>query len=436
MVQQIDEPMRQMQSAPPGVAESPEVRALDALLGSLQLVDGQIEGDADPLGRLERIKAVVAAASLRVTRAFAESQTARQRAAGLRREHLGRGVGDQVALACGLTPAQGAARVRLAAALVQLPQAERLLERGNITEWAATILVRETAHLTAADRAEVDRRLCAEREGQPPAATRLSPRRLANRARGIGAELDVAAAVRRASQAKQDRAVWIRPAPDTMAYVTALLPVVQGVSCYAALVKAAESAKNDGDERGRSQLMADILVERLTGQASAEAVPVEIGLVMTPDALLGVSDEPARLPDGTFLPAPTARDLARREDAPRWLRRLFTDPITHVVTDLDRARRRIYGGLEARVVDARDQHCRLPRCDSLLTHRDHIQSARHGGQTTVTNGQRQCPPHNLLKELPGWTHEVTDPGPGQHEVVITTPTGHRYTSQAPPALPP
>ena len=36
-------------------------------------------------------------------------------------------------------------------------------------------------------------------------------------------------------RAEADRMVSIRPAPDTMTYVTALLPVAQGVGVYAAL---------------------------------------------------------------------------------------------------------------------------------------------------------------------------------------------------------
>lgn len=43
-----------------------------------------------------------------------------------------------------------------------------------------------------------------------------------------------------------------------MAYVTALLPMAQGVQVYAALKLAAESARyTGGDERSTGQLMAD-----------------------------------------------------------------------------------------------------------------------------------------------------------------------------------
>ena len=44
----------------------------------------------------------------------------------------------------------------------------------------------------------------------------------------------------RAARAEADRTVTIRPAPDTMTYVTALLPVAKGVGVYAALNKTVE----------------------------------------------------------------------------------------------------------------------------------------------------------------------------------------------------
>jgi hypothetical protein len=66
-----------------------------------------------------------------------------------------------------------------------------------------------------------------------------------------------------------------------MTWLGARLPAQQGVAAYSALRRAADTARAAGDERGRGQVMADRLVERLTGQATADAVPREIHLVMT-----------------------------------------------------------------------------------------------------------------------------------------------------------
>jgi hypothetical protein len=181
--------------------------------------------------------------------------------------------------------------------------------------------------------------------------------------------------------------------------------------------------------------MADLFVERLTGQATAAAVPAEIQLVMTPDALLGTADRPARIGD-VVVPAQTARDLAARTDAPRWVRRVFTDPLTGIVTDLEARRRRLFGSGEARTIAVRDQVCRHPGCDSPIGHRDHVRRVADGGPTVRSNGQGLCEAHNLVKEMPGWSSRVADPRPGHHAVETTTPTGHTYRSQAPPGLPP
>ena len=82
-------------------------------------------------------------------------------------------------------------------------------------------------------------------------------------AKAIAYRLDVEAVVDRAAQAESDRTVTIRPAPDTMTYVTALLPVAKGVGAYAALKRAADTTF---DDRSRGQVMADTLFERVTGR--------------------------------------------------------------------------------------------------------------------------------------------------------------------------
>ena len=73
-------------------------------------------------------------------------------------------------------------------------------------------------------------------------------------------------------------------APDTMTYLTALLPVAQGVSVYAALRREADLR---GDGRSRGQVMADTLVERVTGRAAEIPTPIAVNLVLTDETLLG-----------------------------------------------------------------------------------------------------------------------------------------------------
>jgi len=81
----------------------------------------------------------------------------------------------------------------------------------------------------------------------------------------VTAELDAAAVAGRSRKAARDRRVTVRPAPDTMAYLTALLPTTLGVAAYAAGTSYTDLVLGDGDQRGRGQIMADTLVDRLTG---------------------------------------------------------------------------------------------------------------------------------------------------------------------------
>jgi hypothetical protein len=443
----------QLASSPyaPGVLavrEHPEVERLRAMLDEVTELCGDpgetgamIDGHrVEMLGLMEELKGALAAGQARITVQLEASQLAQQDAQGVDPRIRGRGIGDQVALARGSAASQGSRHLGFAKAMVEMPHTMALLTRGAVDEWTATLLVRETAILSLEDRQLVDQRLCAMSldtatgEVSPPSVLDQTPRRVEAAARALAAELDPEAAVRRAARARGDRRVTIRPAPDTMTYLTTLLPVQQGVACWAHLSMSARSAKASGDPRTESQIMADLVVERLTGQATAEAVPVEIQLVMSPDTLLGTSDRPARIGDAV-VPAGTARDLAARTDAPRWLRRLFTDPVTGVVTHIDPKRRR-FGSSDARFLDLRDQRCRLPRCDAPIADHDHVKRRADGGHTTRTNGQGLCEAHNLVKEMPGWTSRVADPRPAHHTVEITTPTGHTYRSHAPPGLPP
>ncbi|WP_370646392.1 DUF222 domain-containing protein [Arthrobacter sp. zg-Y238] len=178
----------------------------------------------------------------------------------------------------------------------------------GLNEWRATLLVRETACLSVSDRRLVDREVA----GDPAGLEGLGDGRLIGRIRKITYRIDQEALVRRAAKAQADRYVSCRPAPDTMTYLTGLLPVAQGVAVFAALSREADSLRASGDERGRGQIMADTLVERITGLTQADRVPLEVQLVMSDRTLLAGSDEPAYLQGYGVVPAMWARDAVRK----------------------------------------------------------------------------------------------------------------------------
>ncbi|HEX5524017.1 MAG TPA: DUF222 domain-containing protein [Pedococcus sp.] len=421
----------------PALATS-ELRDLLERLGG---VTGEGVDDAeriDQLSLLESIKGAAAAAQAKVTVAFDSSQREAQAAAGVLARERGRGVAAQIALARRDSPARGSRHLGLARALTgEMPHTMEHLAAGRITEWRATIVCRETAVLDVERRREVDARLAAD-------LPLLGDAQIAQRARAMACELDGGAVVRRRAKAQSERCVTLRPAPDTMTYLTALLPVAQGVAVYAALTAAAGQARGAGDVRGRGQLMADTLVERVTGQATAAAVPIEIQLVMPAETLLGQGSEPALVPGYGALPAVFARALVAScgsAGAAAWVRRLFTTPDGRDLVTMD-SRRRSFRGPLRHLIELRDQTCRTPWCDAPIRHGDHVIPERRGGATSAANGQGLCEACNYAKEAPGW-HSTTlrrGPSPAEphappHMVRSTTPTGHAYDSTAPPVLP-
>ena len=402
----------------------------------------------DVIAAMEVVKAAAGAVQARFTAAFAESQRVQQEAAGVRYERIGQGIAAQVGLAKGESPARARDyTVRSRTLVTDLPATFAALQRGVTTEWRAMIVARETRWLTPEQRGVVDGEL-AGRLGS------LGDRQVEAETKKIAYRLDPAGFVNRSRAAVKDRRVTLRPAPDTMARLTALLPVTQGVAAYAALIAAADTARAAGDPRGRGQVMADTMAERITGQATAAGVSVEVNLVMTDHTLLNAAgtpagpgadneraasadgarsgDEPAHLVGYGPIPAELARDLVLgTDDAKVWIRRLSTNPATGDLTAIDKRRR--FKTNVRRAILLRDQTCRTPYCDAPIRHTDHALARADGGETTYTNGQGLCEACNYTKTTPGWT---TTPGPGgtSESVIITTPTGHTYTSR-PPALP-
>ncbi|WP_258060369.1 MULTISPECIES: HNH endonuclease signature motif containing protein [unclassified Arthrobacter] len=450
----------------------------------------------DEIRLLEELKSAAAAAQARAAAAFDASTRRAQVRAGLAAEQLGRGVGAQVGLARRESPHRGNRLLGLAKILTaEMPCTLQALSVGVLSEWRATLLVRETACLSRQDRGRVDAVVAGDLAGLGA----LGDRALVARVRSVAYGLDPQSVVNRAAKAVEGRYVSCRPAPDTMTYLTGLLPVAQGVGVFAALSREADRLRAAGDCRGRGQIMADTLVERVTGQARAEDVRVEVQLIMTDRALLagvlpaGVMDAvvldagapDAGVPDGSepavlagygVVPAQWARDLIRgsgpdtgsgsgsssaavdlhgaegtlsgwgrprvRPD-PRtevWLRRLYAVPGSGRLVAMDSKARLVPKGL-ARFIAARDRVCRMPWCGAPIRHYDHVVPVREGGLTSAENVQGLCEACNQAKEAPGWTartaQDIADHTPdGRHTVVTTTPTGHVYRSIAPspPAL--
>jgi len=384
-----------------------------------------IEGIAS----LERLKAAAAARQARLAAALDMARRSAEAAAGVPAERRGRGLAAEVALARRDSPVRGGRHLGFAKALVhEMPHTLAALEIGAISEWRATIAVRESACLDVDDRRRLDAELCSDigrLDGMGDAA-------LAAAAKAIAYRLDPHAVVDRAARAKEDRTVTIRPAPDTMTYLTALLPVAQGVSIYAALKREADVCC---DGRSRGQVMADTLVERVTGRPAEQPVPVSVNVVISDQALLGAENAAAVIAGYGSVPSAIARnfiaDAVADERSQATLRRLYATPAAGALVALE-SRARVFPKGLADFIGLRDQRCRTPYCDAPIRHRDHATPHRSGGSTSGVNGLGLCEMCNYTKEADGWTVTATTAENGTHTAEFITPTGARHHSTAPP----
>ncbi len=464
-----------LDQAAPGVAEGPPAvgaAGINAFARSLASLDFDVS-DAERIDRitaLENLKDAAAAAQARASAALDDSIRSRRAAAGVPKDRCGRGIAKQIGLARRQSPHRGGLLLGVAKALVnEMPHTLQALETGHLNERRASILVCETMCLSREDRARVDEELA----GNPARLNGLGDKALTAEAKRVAYRLDPHSVVNRAAKAEADRHVSSRPEPDTMVSVRTLLPVVQGVAVMAALNREADRLRNAGDPRPRGQAMADTVFERLTGASTADPARTEIQLVMTDRALLQGDSEPAWLTGYGIVPAQYARDLIRlpfsppgktgppgaeqkappagtesgwktaREEARQvrmktlrvggvedvWVRRLFTAPGTGQLLGMDSKARKFPDGLR-RMIVARDASCTGPWCDAPIRHIDHIVAWSEGGETTLTNGRGLCEDCNYAHEAEGWSARTVRGATAS--VATTTPTGHVYTSTAPP----
>jgi hypothetical protein len=431
----------------------------------------------DAVATAEQVLSLAEAAQMRASVAFRRERIAEELSAGTPRREAGRGVGHELALARHISPARAGNQLALDSVIVEtLPQTMGLLSHGRISKWAAQEVAKAVICLEDEDRAIVDGDLSEHLE-------EISPRQAGKLARGRADELDQQAALARNEREVADRHVSIRPVSDAMVRISAELPLVAGVSVFKALDDAASSARARGAGGTRGQLMADALIARTTGLEDIADVDVEIQLLMTDEALLADAPDAAWI-EGHPVPAAIARRLAlagsaddegppdggaadggpadgeAADDPPsarpgrsteqgrRFVRRLFTDPVTGQLRAADAARRR-FTGPDRRFVEMADRTCRTPWCDAPIRHIDHVAPHAEGGETVVGNGAGRCESCNYLMQRPGWSARMTggspppsiepEPsdgpsagsGPGR-DLEVTTPHGRTYSSSPPP----
>jgi hypothetical protein len=414
---------------------APDLEELRVFAARLRSVEAGVDTGLgiEWLDAIEALKSVGCAVQAVITDDIATQIRADRRARGLPRVEWDRGIASQIALARRESPNRGGRHLGFARALVhEMPHTLAMLRSGRLNEWRATLLVRETACRSAADRGIVDRRLCSD----PATLDGVGDRGLIARAKALAVELDAAAVVARHRKAVSERRVTTRPAPDSMAYLSVLMPVEQAVCLQATLGRDADSLIATGNSGGRTrnQLMVDLLFDRGTGHAVASGVPVAVNLVLSDETLLAGGHEAAQLQGFGPVPAAIARQLVADvvdSDIATSLQRVYSCPQSGALTAMESQSRTFPKSLR-QLIDLRDRVCRTPWCDAPIRHHDHIRSHRESGATTADNGSGLCEACNYAKEGDGWSaRPVHNPG-GTHLIDLGTPTGHHYRSTAPP----
>lgn len=326
----------------------------------------------------------------------------------------------EVALARNIGPSAAGTQVGLALGLNRLPSVAELFTEGVIPQSVAQAVVNESVCLSVDDSVVFDGEIAPRLPG-------LTAKKAAKAARREVVRIDVEAARERAERNRADQRVTLMPETDGVAILQVRGAAEQLVAAHHALDSWARGLRSAGDERTIGQIMAQTLVERVTGVAHADAIEVEIQLVMDAPTMLGQDGEPVDLIGYGPISPDVSDDLIERAPTAS-VRRLLVDPVdgTLVVRE---PRRRRFDSLTRRHIRARDRSCRMPGCDARIRDDDHIHDHSRGGVSKSDNGQGLCKQSHLIKSLPGW--KVTTEG---RATIWQTPTGHTYRSDPPPIL--
>ncbi|SOC47344.1 protein of unknown function [Blastococcus aggregatus] len=158
-----------------------------------------------------------------------------------------------------------------------------------------------------AKRAEVEAKLLAWMAGRV-----TTPAQLTDKARRLGLLVDARDSARRLVKAVRRRGVHVRPdREDGMAQAVALLTVPEAAALVDALGRYADALDEPGDERTRSQKMADCLLDLVLrpGETGMAPVQAHLTVVAAVSTLLG-GDQPGEIA-GQVVPAELVRALAR-----------------------------------------------------------------------------------------------------------------------------
>ncbi len=347
---------------------------------------------------------------------------------------------EELAAALRMSPAGMRYRLdglRRVAALPRLPAAVLC---GGVPGWQAHQLATDLRHLSRADRARVVDVLLDRVERRRASGVRdWTGTELRAQAKRIAARLDLDLAARR-RDCHARRGVRLRLHGQGFATLAADLTddVATGIfhrlTALAAGVPAdSHDPDDEGQPRSLEQRRADVFTDLLLASPTA-ATPAgsgEVAVVIDAAALLALAEEPGHLPGCGPVPADVARALAADLPWRAWLTRATAAGTQVVATSPGTYRP---PAALARLIRAREPHCRMPGCRSRAVDLDHVIPFPRG-RTTPANLGPLCRRHHRLKTHTRWTQTTdSDDDDGPTTWTWTTPTGMTYTDTPEPLL--
>jgi hypothetical protein len=189
-----------------------DLRGLTTALAGL----GTGLSDAERIDTIRAAEDLICAAQALQARLSRDLDTSVRSAAadrGVPAARRGRGIAHQIALARRESPHRAERRLQLAKiAPDELPHTMAAWTAGRVDEYRVTLVARETACLSLADRLRIDAELAAD----PTVIETMGISELVAQVRRRAYALDPEAFVERRRRAEADRHTTLRPAPDTL----------------------------------------------------------------------------------------------------------------------------------------------------------------------------------------------------------------------------
>jgi uncharacterized protein DUF222/HNH endonuclease len=202
------------------------------------------------------------------------------------------------------------------------------------------------------------------------------------------------------NRATEARSLKLSPCEDGTLLLEGWLDTIGGAALRSALEPLA-LPHGDHDDRCRERRNADALVEIISHVEDTGSLPQRPHLQVTAslDTLRGTPGSPAGDIEYSL---PISAATVQRLACDGAITRVVFGPES-VVIDVGRARR-VVSGPTRRALNARDNHCKWPRCDRPASWSDahHVIHWTKGGETDLSNMVLLCHRHHWMAHEGGW----------------------------------